>query len=56
MNDKEIELQLQDFRFFLKEVWRHLRLPAPTRMQLYIANYLQEGHKRSQLEALRRNR
>lgn len=49
----EIELQLQDFKFFLKEVWRHLRLPPPTRMQLYIADYLQEGHKRSQLEALR---
>ena len=49
----EIELQLQDFRFFLKEVWKHLRLPPPTRMQLYIADYLQQGHKRSQLEALR---
>lgn len=48
-----IELAIQDFRYFLKETWSHLRLPPPTRMQLYIADYLQEGHKRSQLEALR---
>lgn len=56
MNDNEIELSIQDFRYFLKVTWEHLRLPPPTRMQLYIADYLQEGHKRSQLEALRRNR
>lgn len=55
MNDNEIELAIQDFRYFLKVTWEHLRLPPPTRMQLYIADYLQEGHKRSQLEALRRN-
>lgn len=53
MNDNEIELAIQDFRYFLKITWEHLRLPPPTRMQLYIADYLQEGHKRSQLEALR---
>jgi hypothetical protein len=53
MNDNEIELAIQDFRYFLKVTWEHLRLPPPTRMQLYIADYLQEGHKRSQLEALR---
>lgn len=52
-NQQEIELAIKDFKVFLKLVWEHLRLPAPTRMQYYIADYLQEGHKRSQLEALR---
>lgn len=56
MTDKEIERSIQDFRVFLTHCWKHLRLPQPTRMQLYIAEYLQGGHKRSQLEALRRNR
>lgn len=53
MNKTEIELAIKDFKVFLMLVWKHLRLPAPTRMQFYIADYLQEGHKRSQLEALR---
>jgi len=53
MSTNEIEGCIQDFRVFLMHLWRHLRLPAPTRMQLYIADYLQQGHKRSQLEALR---
>lgn len=53
MTEKEIQMAIQDFRVFLKFTWAHLRLPAPTRMQYYIADYLQEKHKRSQLEALR---
>ena len=53
MTEKEIELSIQDFRVFLKHCWKHLRLPQPTRMQYYIADYLQQGHTRSQLEALR---
>lgn len=53
MTDKEIQLAIQDFRVFLRHTWQHLRLPMPTRMQYYIAEYLMEGHKRSQLEALR---
>ena len=53
MNEREIELCIQDFRVFLKHTWSHLRLPQPTRMQYYIADYLQSGYKRSQLEALR---
>lgn len=52
-NQQEIELAIKDFKVFLKLVWEHLRLPSPTRMQYYIADYLQEGHRRSQLEALR---
>ena len=53
MEQHEIKAAIQDFKVFLKLTWEHLRLPAPTRMQYYIADYLQEGHKRSQLEALR---
>jgi hypothetical protein len=53
MNEKEIQLAINDFKFFLKVTWEHLRMPQPTRMQYHIADYLQEGHKRSQLEALR---
>lgn len=53
MTQAEIEASIQDFRVFLKHLWTHLRLPPPTRMQYYIADYLQQGHKRSQLEALR---
>lgn len=50
---EQIQLAIQDFRFFLKLVWKHLRLPKPTRMQLYIADYLQKRMKRKQLQALR---
>lgn len=53
MTQEEIEDSIQDFRVFLIHLWKHLRLPQPTRMQLHIADYLQQGHKRSQLEALR---
>jgi len=53
MKQEEIKLAITDFKVFLKYTWEHLRLPAPTKMQYYIADYLQEGHKRSQLEALR---
>jgi hypothetical protein len=53
MTEQEIKLAISDFRVFLKFTWDHLRLPAPTRMQYYIADYLQQRYKRSQLEALR---
>ena len=53
MDQQEIKLAISDFKVFLRLTWEHLRLPQPTRMQYYIADYLQEGHKRSQLEALR---
>ena len=49
-----IETQLRDdFRFFLTAVWTHLALPAPTRAQLCIAEYLQHGPKRLQIQAFR---
>ena len=53
MDNNEIQAAIKDFKVFLRMTWKHLRLPPPTRMQYYIADYLQEGHKRSQLEALR---
>ena len=50
----KIEEQLQkDFRYFLTAVWTHLNLPAPTRAQLCIAEYLQHGPKRLQIQAFR---
>ena len=42
-----------DFRFFLTAVWTHLGLPPPTRAQLCIAQYLQDGPKRLQIQAFR---
>ena len=49
-----IETQLKtDFRFFLTAVWTHLALPPPTRAQLCIAEYLQHGPKRLQIQAFR---
>ena len=49
-----IEEQLKsDFRFFLTAVWTHLALPPPTRAQLCIAEYLQHGPKRLQIQAFR---
>jgi hypothetical protein len=37
------EAGLDDFRVFLREVWKFLRLPEPTPVQLDIAYYLQHG-------------
>ena len=49
-----LEEQLQkDFRLFLTAIWTHLALPAPTRAQLCIAEYLQHGPKRLQIQAFR---
>ena len=42
-----------DFRYFLTAVWTHLALPPPTRAQLCIAQYLQHGPKRLQIQAFR---
>ena len=42
-----------DFRYFLTAVWTHLNLPPPTRAQLCIAEYLQNGPKRLQIQAFR---
>lgn len=45
--------QLKDFRNFLWLVWKHLNLPEPTPVQYDIADYLQNGPKRSVVEAFR---
>jgi len=47
------EQLLNDFRLFVIYVWWYLNLPNPTPMQIHIADYLQEGHKRMVLQALR---
>ena len=49
-----LEEQLKkDFRLFLTAIWTHLALPPPTRAQLCIAEYLQHGPKRLQIQAFR---
>ena len=44
---------LTDFRKFLFVVWDHLNLPKPTDVQYDIAKYVQNGPKRSIIEAFR---
>jgi hypothetical protein len=59
MNKKQppsrtVEEQLFDsFPLFLSLVWKSLDLPRPTRAQLAIAGYLQNGPKRLQIQAFR---
>ena len=51
---RTIEEQLKDsFPIFLSLVWKSLDLPRPTRAQLAIAEYLQNGPKRLQIQAFR---
>lgn len=47
------EVGLQDFRVFLCEVWAYLRLPRPTKVQLYIAKWMQHAPRRVILMAFR---
>lgn len=47
------EAGLDDFRVFLRAVWAHLGLPAPTPTQLDMAYWLQHGPKRGILQAFR---
>lgn len=42
-----------DFKLFLYALWKHLGLPPPTRIQLAIADYLQNGPKRRMIQAFR---
>lgn len=44
---------LSDFRKFTYVVWNHLNLPEPTPVQYDIAHYLQNGPRRSVIEAFR---
>ena len=42
-----------DFKLFLQAMWTQLDLPSPTRAQYSIADYLQHGPKRLQIQAFR---
>ena len=42
-----------DFKLFLQALWSQLDLPSPTRAQYSIADYLQHGPKRLQVQAFR---
>ena len=52
MNDVLGALQ-DDFKLFLQALWEQLDLPSPTRAQYAIADYLQHGPKRLQIQAFR---
>ena len=43
----------EDFKLFLQALWAELDLPSPTRAQYAIADYLQNGPKRLQIQAFR---
>ena len=48
-----LELLRGDFKLFLQALWAQLDLPSPTRAQYAIADYLQHGPKRLQIQAFR---
>ena len=51
---KSVVVVLQeDFKLFLQALWEQLDLPSPTRAQYAIADYLQNGPKRLQIQAFR---
>ncbi len=51
---KDVLTALQgDFKLFLQALWEQLDLPSPTRAQYAIADYLQAGPKRLQIQAFR---
>ena len=52
MTDVLTALQ-DDFKLFLQALWEQLDLPSPTRAQYSIADYLQSGPKRLQIQAFR---
>ena len=48
-----LDLLKDDFKLFLQALWTQLELPSPTRAQYSIADYLQHGPKRLQIQAFR---
>ena len=48
-----LDLLRGDFKLFLQALWQQLDLPSPTRAQYAIADYLQHGPKRLQVQAFR---
>ena len=49
----KLDLLKSDFKLFLQALWSQLDLPQPTRAQYAIADYLQHGPKRLQIQAFR---
>jgi len=47
------DLLKEDFKLFLQALWQQLALPSPTRAQYAIADYIQHGPKRLQIQAFR---
>ena len=52
-NTNVITALKDDFKLFLQALWQQLDLPSPTRAQYAIADYLQNGPKRLQIQAFR---
>lgn len=50
---KSEQRMFDDFRVFVWVIWKHLKLPAPTKRQLAIAQYLQHGPRRRMIQAWR---
>ena len=48
-----LQLLQEDFKLFLQALWTELNLPSPTRAQYAIADYIQYGPKRLQIQAFR---
>ena len=48
-----VESMQADFKLFLQALWTQHDLPSPTRAQYAIADYLQNGPKRLQIQAFR---
>jgi len=51
--ENPLEALQSDFKLFLTALWEQLELPPPTRAQFAIADYLQHGPKRLQIQAFR---
>ena len=51
--ENPLEALQSDFKLFLTALWEQLDLPPPTRAQFAIADYLQYGPKRLQIQAFR---
>ena len=51
--ENPLEALQGDFKLFLTALWEQLELPPPTRAQFAIADYLQHGPKRLQIQAFR---
>ena len=51
--NEQLEALQGDFKLFLQALWTQLDLPSPTRAQYAIADYLQSGPKRLQIQAFR---